>query len=217
MLSVHVKRSFRNGPHPEFRLDISFTVGNGFAVLTGPSGSGKTSTLQLIAGILTPDEGRIEVGGRTYFDSARRIDLPIRQRSVGFVFQDYALFPHLTVEQNIAYGVKEADGNSRLAKASEMLKAFRIEHTKGRRPNEMSGGEQQRAALARALASGPAIVLLDEPLSAVDVETRAKLLDDIEEAQSRADVPFIYVTHNEAEAARFGRHRIMLRNGRVAE
>jgi molybdate transport system ATP-binding protein len=214
MLTVSVKKHFYNKGEIVFRLDVSCSVGNGFTVLTGSSGAGKTTVLRLIAGILTPEDGLIEVDSQVYFDSARKINLSIQQRRVGFVFQDYALFPHLTAEQNIFYGVKN-DKNSGKEKAREMLTLFRIEHLKKRLPREMSGGEQQRVALARALASEPLIVLLDEPLSAVDVETRAKLLDEIEKAQHQANIPFIYVTHNEAEAERFGKHRIKLNNGGI--
>jgi molybdate transport system ATP-binding protein len=216
MLQVDVKKSFGDGRHASFLLDVKFAAGAGVTVLAGASGAGKTTCLRLIAGVLTPDEGSISVGGRVYFDSERKINLPIRSRRVGFVFQDYALFPHLTAEQNIAYGVKDADRRQRYERAREMLALFRVEHTRRRLPREISGGEAQRVALARALASDPAVVLLDEPLSAVDVETRARLVEEIEEAQRKARVPFLYVTHNEAEAARLGTHRVTLRAGRVA-
>lgn len=199
-----------------FELDAAFELGDGVTVLGGPSGSGKTTLLRLIAGILTPDEGRIIIGPATYFDSADGTDVPVRSRRVGFVFQDYALFPHLTAEQNVAYGIKNAGRAARAEKSREMLEQFHVGHIGKRLPREMSGGEQQRVALARALASDPAIVLLDEPLSAVDVETRTKLLTEIETAQRRARVPFIYVTHNHAEAERIGDRRVTLRNGRLS-
>ena len=216
MLLVDIKKRFGDERHPTFSLDVSFSVSRGITALVGASGSGKTTTLRLVAGVLTPDEGRISVGEQTYFDSTRKINLSIQRRRVGFVFQDYALFPHLTAEQNIAYGVKAEDKQTRYDKAREMLSLFHIEYARRRFPHEMSGGEQQRVALARALASDPLVVLLDEPLSAVDVETRTRLLDEIEDAQRDADIPFIYVTHNEAEAARLGRHRITLRSGSIA-
>lgn len=217
MLSVNVKKNFGSRRQAEFTLDVSFSAQNGITVLMGASGAGKTSVLKLIAGILTPDAGAIEMNGQTFFDARRNINLSIQQRRVGFVFQDYALFPHLSAAENIAYGVKSKDKKFRLEKAREMLALFHIEHIEHRPPREMSGGEQQRVALARALASEPLIVLLDEPLSAVDVETRARLLDEIENAQHRAAIPFIYVTHNEAEAERLGEFRINLQNGRVVK
>ncbi len=215
MLTAQIKKHFRNKAQVEFTLDVSFSVGNGFTVLTGASGAGKTTILRLIAGISTPESGSIRLNSQTFFDSVQKINLPIQKRRVGFVFQDYALFPHLTAEKNIAFGVKSDGVQSKTDKAREMLALFRIEHIRNRLPREMSGGEQQRVALARALASDPQIVLLDEPLSAVDVETRSRLLDEIENAQRRADIPFIYVTHNEAEAERLGQHRLKIENGKV--
>ncbi len=215
MLTVNLKKHFSSKSKTEFLLDVSFSVGNGITVLTGASGSGKTSILRLVAGILTPDEGYIKANSQTFFDSGKNIDLSIQKRRVGFVFQDYALFPHFNAEQNIAYGVKTDDKKFKTNKAREMLSLFHIEHIGKRIPREISGGEQQRVALARALASDPLIVLLDEPLSAVDVETRAKLLDEVENAQRETDIPFIYVTHNESEAVRLGKHRIVLQNGHI--
>lgn len=216
MLSVNLKKHFKNNHKVEFLLEASFSAGNGITVLTGASGSGKTTLLRLIAGILTPDEGIIKLDSEIFFDSTEKIDLTIQKRRVGFVFQDYALFPHLTAEQNIAYGLKTNDRRLARNKIEEILALFHIEHIKKRLPREMSGGEQQRVALARAFASDPLIVLLDEPLSAVDVETRAKLLDEIENAQRQAGIPFIYVTHNEEEAARLGKQRIKLQDGRIS-
>lgn len=210
-MSVEVKAKKRLG---NFVLDVSFAIGNGITVLGGESGAGKTTTLRLIAGMIAPDEGKITVGGITYFDSANKINVPIQQRHVGFVFQDYALFPHLTAFKNIAYGIGKHNGVDPAARTNELLALFRIEHIRDQLPREMSGGEQQRVALARALASDPAIVLLDEPLSAVDIETRAKLLDEIEAAQRRSNIPFVYVTHNPAEIERFGRQRVILNAGR---
>jgi molybdate transport system ATP-binding protein len=215
MLHINVKKQLGDKRTNEFLLDISFTVENGITVLAGASGSGKTTTLRLIAGILNADEGVIKVGSQTYFDSSQKINLSIQERRVGYVFQDYALFPHLTAEQNIAYGIKNKDKKVKFNKALEMLALFHVEHLKGRLPHEMSGGEQQRVALARALASDPAIVLLDEPLSAVDVETRAKLLDEIEGAQRQTNTSFIYVTHNETEAERLGNQQITMQKGHI--
>ena len=215
MLTVEVKKTLSDNRGASFTLDAAFSINNGITALLGASGSGKTTTLRLIAGILRPDEGLITAGAQVYFDSSRKIYLPIQARRVGFVFQDYALFPHLTAEGNIAYGVRDENKKAKFEKAAEMLALFHIEHVRRRFPREMSGGEQQRVALARALASDPAVVLLDEPLSAVDVETRVRLLDEIEDAQLKSGVPFLYVTHNHAEAERLGKHRIMLSRGRV--
>ena len=213
MLTVNLKKQFKNKKTAEFLLDVSFEVSSGITVLMGASGAGKTTILRLITGILTPDEGSIDLDSTTFFDSAKNINLSIQKRNVGFVFQDYALFPHLTARQNIAYGIKDKTAKNETAR--EMLALFHIEHLGERLPNEMSGGEQQRTALARALASNPEIVLLDEPLSAVDVETRTKLLGEVEEAQRKTNIPFIYVTHNKTEAEKLGNNRIILQNGRI--
>jgi molybdate transport system ATP-binding protein len=196
---------------------VSFVAGEGITILFGPSGSGKTTTLRAIAGIVKPDGGRISVGEKIYFDSASGIDLSIQRRRVGYVFQDYALFPHLTAEENIMYGMKDNEGTkSRQERVHEILAVFGIEHVRNRYPENMSGGEQQRTALARALASDPAVVLLDEPLSSVDAKTRSRLLDEIDLAQRRADIPFLYVTHNTSEAARLGSRVVVLEEGSVA-
>jgi molybdate transport system ATP-binding protein len=220
MLSVRVrKRLGEKRPKVTgaagFTLDLGFDAPNGITTLLGASGAGKTTTLRLIAGIVAPDEGVIAVGGRVLFDSAKRINLPIQQRRVGFVFQDYALFPHLTAEQNIAYGMKAKGAHARRERARELLALFHVSRTAHRLPNELSGGEQQRVALARALASDPAIVLLDEPLSAVDEEMRTRLLDEIAAAQRVANVPFLYVTHNQREAERLGAYSVTLQHGRI--
>lgn len=217
MLSFDAKKLLCDGRQSDFVLDVKFDVGDGFTVLTGASGAGKTTILRLISGIISPDEGRIALGDQIFFDSDAKVDLPIQRRRVGFVFQDYALFPHLSAMQNVAYGVKSSDKRERADKALQMLSLFHIEPLSRRLPHEMSGGQQQRVALARALASNPAIVLLDEPLSAVDVETRSKLLDEIENAQQRANIPFIYVTHNKDEAERLAKYRIVIENGRLPE
>jgi molybdate transport system ATP-binding protein len=203
-----------------FRLDVDFTAPSGVTILFGPSGSGKTTCLRAVAGIVTPDEGRISIGDRLYFDSPSGANLSIQQRRVGFVFQDYLLFPHMTAEQNVAYGMRAGDhgGKSKAAKrerARELLSLLGIEYAARQYPRELSGGESQRVALARALASDPAIVLLDEPLSAVDAKTRARLLVEIKATQQRAGIPFLYVTHNVDEVVEIGDQVIVLNEGRV--
>ena len=196
---------------------------SGVTILFGHSGSGKTTCLRAVAGIVTPDEGRISLDERLYFDSASGVNLPIQQRRVGFVFQDYVLFPHLTAEQNVAYGIRAGENNGGLSKAAkrgrarELLALLGIEYAARQYPRELSGGESQRVALARALASDPAIVLLDEPLSAVDAKTRARLLTEIKATQQRTDIPFLYVTHNVAEVVEIGDHVIVLDEGRVIQ
>jgi molybdate transport system ATP-binding protein len=204
-----------------FRIDVEFAAPSGVTILFGPSGSGKTTCLRAVAGIVTPDEGRISLDGRLYFDSTSGINLPIQQRRVGFVFQDYVLFPHLTAEQNVAYGIRVVENSGAQNKAAkrerarELLSLLGIEYAARQYPRELSGGESQRVALARALASDPAIVLLDEPLSAVDAATRARLLVEIKATQRRTGIPFLYVTHNVGEVVEIGDQVIVLNNGRV--
>ncbi len=210
MLRIDARKTFQKKREEPFTLGVNFDAPNGITVLSGASGSGKTTTLRLIAGILTPDKGKISLDNKIFFDSEKGLNMPIQARRTGYVFQDYALFPHLTALENIVFGVKERSRNKRRERALGLLELFHIDKLRGRLPNEMSGGEQQRVALARALASDPRIVLLDEPLSAVDIETRNLLLDEIKIAQELAGIPFIFVTHNEAEAARIATNRIAL-------
>ncbi len=205
-----------------FRLDVEFTAPSGVTILFGPSGSGKTTCLRSVAGIVTPDEGRIALDELLYFDSANGVNLSIQRRRVGFVFQDYVLFPHLTAERNVAYGIRAGNGggqskSAKRERARELLSLLGIEYAAAQYPRELSGGESQRVALARALASDPAIVLLDEPLSAVDVRTRARLLVEIRATQQRTGIPFLYVTHNVAEVVEIGDQVIVMNEGKVIE
>lgn len=199
-----------------FDLDVDFTVPGGITILFGPSGSGKTTCLRAVAGIVTPDEGTITLDNRVYFDSASGINLPVQQRRVGFVFQDYALFPHLTARQNVAYGVRAAIGRAeKLDRANELLSRLGISYAARQFPRELSGGEGQRVALARALASDPAVMLLDEPLSAIDAQTRARLLEEIRVLQQSVGIPFVYVTHSISEAVEIGTRTVVLDQGQV--
>lgn len=199
-----------------FMLDVEFVAPGGVTILFGPSGSGKTTCLRAIAGIVAPDEGRIILDGSTYFDSVSGVNLSIQNRRVGFVFQDYSLFPHLTAEQNVAYGIRaKASIKGKRERARELLSLVEIGHAAQQYPRELSGGEGQRVALARALASDPAVMLLDEPLSAVDVKTRARLLAEVGAIHRRTGIPFVYVTHNTVEAVGIGTHVVILDQGRV--
>lgn len=218
-MQVAIKKRLESDKSGSFTLEVAFKASVGITILFGQSGSGKTTTLRAIAGIVKPDTGSISIGEEIYFDSATGKNLSIQKRCVGYVFQDYALFPHMTAEQNIAYGLKDngARAASRHQRAREMLVLFNIEHVARRYPQNMSGGEQQRTALARALASDPAVVLLDEPLSAVDAETRARLLDEVVAAQERVRIPFVYVTHNTSEAIRLGSQVVVLHEGKVKQ
>jgi molybdenum ABC transporter ATP-binding protein len=216
MLDVRFQKTFRSNGDA-FSLDVAFTARGGFTVLFGPSGAGKTSALRAIAGILAPETGKIQLDGRTYFDSASGTNVPIQQRRVGYVFQEYLLFPHLTAEQNVAYGLRSKAAGAGRQHPAELLELMGVSYAARRYPRELSGGEQQRVALARALASAPALMLLDEPLSAVDASTRARLLDEIVALQRRSAIPFLYVTHSPADAVRAADEVLLMENGRVIE
>jgi len=200
MLRLKLETRFAN-----FTLKANLAVGNEILVLSGFSGSGKTALLKMISGLAKPSSGFVRLNGRTLYSSIDLIDIPARLRKIGFVFQDYALFPHMTVEQNVRYGlspnVKQDNANKPV---SEMLEKMKIDHLKDRFPVRLSGGEKQRAALARALINEPELLLLDEPLSALDDETRAELQLELKNVQREWGIPFILVTHDREEAERLG-------------
>jgi ABC-type sulfate/molybdate transport systems ATPase subunit len=176
-----------------FRLAVGLSVGDETVALVGPSGAGKTTVLRAVAGLRRPDRGRIALGAGVWFDAAARVDLPPERRSVGFVFQEYALFPHLSVRGNVAFG-----GAGR---AGELLERLGLAHLAGARPEEISGGERQRVALARALARDPAVLALDEPLSALDAQTRASVRAELQDVLAELAIPTLLVTHDFADAA----------------
>jgi molybdate transport system ATP-binding protein len=176
-----------------FRLELELEVGGSPIALVGPSGAGKTTLLRAVAGLLRPESGRIVAGGEVWFDASRRVHVPPERRSVGLVFQEYALFPHLTVEANVRYGGR--------ARVGELLDAFGLAPLARARPSELSGGERQRVALARALAREPRVLLLDEPLAALDAHTRTSVRAELREHLRRLDLPTLLVTHDYADAA----------------
>jgi molybdate transport system ATP-binding protein len=198
-------------------IDVHFRAGDGITVLFGASGAGKTSILRTIAGIMDPDQGRISLGDTLFFDSASGVRMPMRKRRVGYVFQNHRLFPHLSALDNVLYGARGREGRSPRDRARELLSLLGIERTADRHPDQLSGGEQQRVALARALAADPAIMLLDEPLSAVDVATRSLLVEEIAQIQKTSGIPFVYVTHNHTEAIRLGRNMLVIDEGRIVQ
>jgi molybdate transport system ATP-binding protein len=217
MLEVDVRKRYSHDGLAALDLEVQFQVNNEIAVLFGPSGAGKTTTLLMIAGIVAPDAGTIRLNGERYFDSAGGVNRPLQKRGVGFVFQDYLLFPHMTALQNVEYGARESSPAARRRCSLELLELFGISSVAQRRPHSLSGGEQQRVALARALASRPSLLLLDEPLSAVDVSTRARLLREIRQAQRAAGIPFLYVTHHRADMVRIGDAALLLHAGRILQ
>jgi molybdate transport system ATP-binding protein len=204
-----------------FKLKAAFSSEEQFVVLFGPSGSGKTLTLQSVAGLVAPDAGRIALNGRVLFDSKRGIDIPARSRGVGFLFQDYALFPHLSVAENVGFAIK---GCFRLRlsrqekrRVEEFLEIFEISHLTDSFPFDLSGGQKQRVALARALIRKPDILLLDEPFSALDTLLRVKLRKELSDIQARFNIPVIMITHDPEDIKAFAETLVTYESGRVCD
>lgn len=206
MASEHLKR---------FALDAAFDAPAGITILFGASGSGKTATIKSIAGILRPDSGHISIDGRVLFDSDRGINVRIQERRVGLVFQNLKLFPHLSALGNVEFSMVDLPRQQRRREALEMMERLRVKHTALRPPSQISGGEAQRVALARALASKPRLLLLDEPLSAIDEATKHDIIADLKMINRDLRLPMIYVTHSRDEAVSLGDHLIAYENGRV--
>lgn len=214
MLDARIHKRLGNGSNAHV-IDVNIQAMEDITVLFGPSGAGKTSILRAIAGILVPDEGRIKLGEKIFFDSVAGVNTPMRQREVGYVFQNNLLFPHMTAEQNALYGARGDIQKTARERVSDLFTMMGITKTADRRPHELSGGQEQRVALVRALATDPAIMLLDEPLSSVDAATRTRLTEEIAEIQRQTGIPFLYVTHNKEEAMRLGKNMILIDGGRV--
>lgn len=198
----------------DFMLNISFESKDSILGVLGESGSGKSMTLRCISGLETPDEGKIILNGRTLFDSSKNINVPIRDRNIGFLFQNYALFPHMTIEENISYALYKKSIKDRDKVTHEMLRIMQIENLKKRYPHEISGGQQQRAALARALAVSPEALLLDEPFSALDSHLKSIMLKQLSESISKFNGATLFVTHNIEEAYQLCDDLIILSKGR---
>lgn len=193
-------------------LDVRAELAAGsFAALFGPSGAGKTSVLRMLAGLLQPKEGRIAVNGVTWFDSTRGINLPPQKRPIGFVFQDYALFPNLSVRQNIGYAVAAADAGW----VDELLELTGLSALASRHPGQLSGGQKQRVALARAVARKPQLLLLDEPLSALDMELRGELQDELSALHRRLGLTTVMVSHDLGEVFKLAQHVLQIDAGRL--
>jgi len=213
-LTVRIGKIFRS-PEREFSLDAEFTAEPGFTILFGASGSGKTTLLDCVAGVATPETGRITVGERVLFETNSRINVPVAKRGVGYVLQELALFPHLTVEQNTEYGLAHLPRPERKQRASAMLQEFRIDQLKRQRPAKISGGERQRVALARALVTNPCVLLLDEPLAALDASTKARILGDLRRWNQEHGIPILYVTHSREEVMALGERVLVMEQGRI--
>ncbi|GEJ56456.1 ABC transporter ATP-binding protein [Anaeromyxobacter diazotrophicus] len=215
-LELEVVRRYRGGPTVAARLDLPGGEGP-VTVLFGPSGAGKTTVLRCLAGLERPDAGAIRFRGETWFDAAAGVDLPPARRGVGLLFQDHALFPHLTVAANVGYGVRGVDRAERARRVAEVAARLGVEALLARRPGQLSGGERQRVALARALAARPRLLLLDEPLSALDAPAREALRGELRATLERAGLPSIVVTHDRAEAMALGDRLAVLAGGGVRQ
>jgi molybdate transport system ATP-binding protein len=214
MNSLHVQVTKKvNG----FLLDVKWEIANELAVLFGFSGAGKSMTLQMIAGLVTPDHGNICTNELVYFDSVLGTNLSPQKRFLGYVFQDLALFPHMTVLQNILYGAVGMGKTEKLDKASEMIRIFKLAGLESRYPKEISGGQKQRVAFARALIRQPQLLLLDEPFSALDQPLRVEMRDFLREIKEKFNIPVILVTHDFEEAALISDKIIVYEQGRVTQ
>ena len=203
-----------------FHLELSFSAEMGkTTVLLGESGAGKSTVLRLLAGLLQPERGHIALEGVTYFDSERRVAIPPQQRPFGYVFQDYALFPHLSVFENVAFGLRAQHLPRQLIRrrVGEALEQVRLTGFTERRPAQLSGGQQQRVAVARALALQPHLLLLDEPLAALDVQTRREVRQELRRILAHTGITTVFVTHQYLEALLFGHHILVLDHGRVIQ
>ena len=214
-LHVDVQKQYFTNSNSSFRLHVTFTADPGVTILVGRSGAGKTTLLRAIAGLCDPEKGRIAIAGRLLFDSDKKISVEPAKRRIAFVFQDLALFPHLTVEENVAYGLRRMDRAERERRVAEIVESFQITRLRKRMPREISGGEQQRVALARSLVTDPSVLLLDEPLSSLDVHTKAGIIDDLRAWNEAHRIPMLYVTHNHEEVFALGEHAISLEQGKV--
>lgn len=198
-----------------FRLQVEITQSPGITILFGASGAGKTTLLECLAGLARPDRGRIVVGETTILDSDQDIDVPPQHRRCGYLFQTLALFPHMTVQDNVEYGLAALPKSERHSRSSAILDSFRIAALRQRKPGQISGGERQRVALARALVTDPAFLLLDEPLTGLDAATKGRIVDDLRAWNRDHAIPILYVTHDRREAFGLGDRVLVLESGRV--
>jgi molybdate transport system ATP-binding protein len=212
MLEVRAKRKL-----PGFTLDVAFSVNQEILAILGPSGSGKTMTLQCISGLVRPDEGYVNLNGKVLLDTAKGINLPARQRKVGFVFQNYALFPHLTVSQNIGYGIRHLAVKEIKDRVAELLEKMNIQRLGDRYPRQISAGQQQRVAVARALAPEPEVLLLDEPFSALDSLVKERLQLELQTLHRFYRGNMLFVTHDLTEGYKFSSKIAVFESGRIVQ
>jgi molybdate transport system ATP-binding protein len=215
MLSVDIEKEIAATGTPVFRLQIKAEFKPGFTILFGPSGAGKSTLLDCTAGLMKPDKGRITFGNEVFFDSEQDIFMPPERRGIGYVFQSLALFPHLTVKENIAYGITKLAAALRRERIERILEAFHIQKLQWRKPGVLSGGEKQRVALARSVITEPRVLLLDEPLTGLDRGLRQAIVEDLRNWNSEQRIPILYVTHNREEVDAIGDQVITIADGRV--
>lgn len=217
MLSVQIRKRYAaNGPKG-FELSVNHDFPPGFTVLFGPSGAGKSTLLDCIAGLQRPEDGSVRLIEDTFFDATRGVDIPPQRRGVAYVFQSLALFPHLTVAENISYGLANRVPKDRRSRTARIAEEFRIHALLPRRPRELSGGEKQRVALARSLVTNPRVLLLDEPLTGLDTELRRAILEDLRAWKDANEIPILYVTHNREEVDAIGERVVTMVDGRIRE
>jgi molybdate transport system ATP-binding protein len=214
LLTTHLRKRL-SAVVKDFILEVDFQAAAGFTILFGASGAGKTTLLDCISGLTAPDSGRIGIGRRILFEAVKRVNLPVHKRRVGYVFQNLSLFPHMTVAQNVQYGLAPLPRDQQTARVLGILEAFRIAHLAQRSAREISGGEAQRVALARTLVTDPCVLLLDEPLAALDGPTKGKIIDDLREWNRAHRIPILYVTHSREEVFALGERVIVLDAGRI--
>ena len=200
-----------------FMLDLEFQAGAAVTVLFGPSGSGKTLTLDSVAGFVRPDEGRILLDDAILFDAATGVHLTPQARQCGYVFQNYALFPHMTLRQNLTFAAEQRPRLERHRRVNEMLERFRLTEAAGRRPHEVSGGQRQRCSIARALIGGPRVLLLDEPAQGLDAPLRAEFYEVLRQVRADFKTPVLLVTHDLDECFELGDEMIVLHDGRIVQ
>ncbi|MGC2108091.1 MAG: molybdenum ABC transporter ATP-binding protein [Candidatus Korobacteraceae bacterium] len=215
LLSARICKRLADERGSPFTLDVDVTAAPGFTILFGASGAGKTTLLDCIAGLQTPETGRIAAATSVLFDSEGGVNLPTSRRSVGYLLQTLALFPHMTVQQNVQYGLAELAESERESCCRNILESFRISSAAQRRPGEISGGERQRVALARTLVRNPRVLLLDEPLTALDMVTKSQIVDDLRAWNEAHRIPILYVTHHREEVFALGDSVMVLEAGRV--
>ena len=198
-----------------FSLDVTLTAPPGITILFGASGSGKSTVLRCLAGLVRPDNGRIAVGERVLFAADAGVNVPVPERGIGYVFQQLALFPHMSIRQNIDYGLHRLPAADRRERTARIAESFHIPHVLDRKPAQVSGGERQRAALARALVTDPSLLLLDEPLSALDHAIQSHIMNDLRRWNDEHRIPILYVTHTHREVFALGERAVVLDRGRV--